>query len=297
MKDEKKDDKNNKENKDNQTTELDKIKYKVSDEDKNTIFEKVNKKKWKYANFFIIFLVLFSIIVTYIGTLWNIRENYFYLLFYIDLFISTVFLLEYLYRLQNSSDKRKFPFYFLNILDLLSFLPFFLLLLISWPWIYWLFAIFRIFRVFRIIELFEKMAITKMFLAWLNKHKLEIIIWFFVIFLILITFSSSIYMVEYNWGNSNDFSSLPKATWWGIYALTTSWDAWLIPTTFAWRVLAGILMSIWPMFISIISSVIVIIFLDSINIINLKKETVKCKECKAKNDLKAKYCMECGEKL
>ncbi len=273
------------------------IEYKISDEDKNTIFEETDKKMWKYANYFLIFLVFFSVLIAYVSTIWDIRVNYFSLLFGIDFFISGVFLIEYLYRWKNSNNKIKFPLHFLNILDLVSFLPFFILIIVVWPGIYSLFAIFRIFRIFRVIELLEKMPVTKGFLIWVNKHKIEVVIWFFIIILVLICFSSLLYLIEFNWGNASDFNNLPKSTWWGIYALTTSGDAGLTPYTTIWRVLAGILMAVWPMLISIISSIIVVIFLDSTSIISLRKETVKCKECKTKNDAGAKYCMECGEKI
>jgi len=41
--------------------EISEIKYKIHDEDKNTIFEKTNKKKGIYANYFIVSLIIISI--------------------------------------------------------------------------------------------------------------------------------------------------------------------------------------------------------------------------------------------
>jgi hypothetical protein len=47
-------------------------------------------------------------------------------LFYIDFFISSVFALEYTYMFAKSKNKIRFLFNPMRIIDLLSFLPFFL---------------------------------------------------------------------------------------------------------------------------------------------------------------------------
>ena len=273
------------------------IKYKIPDEDKDTIFEKTNKKKWIYANYFLIFLIFISIIIAFLSTMWDIYNKYFNILFISDFAISFIFLIEYIYRFKNSDQKSKFPFKILNILDLFSFMPFFILLIIKGPAVYWLFALFRIFRIFRILELFEKIPISIKILKWIIKHKTELITWIFIIFLILLIFTSLVYISETIWWNKWDFSSLTKTLWWAIYAITTSWDAWLIPQTIIWRVLAWILMVIWPIIISIISSIIILIFLDATSIIDINKNKSKCKHCKTRNSNDSKYCKECGKKL
>ena len=269
-------------------------KYKIPKSDKNTIFAKTDEKLWKIANYFIIFLIFSSIIIAYISTL-PFMKNYNIYFFVIDFFISTVFLFEYFYRLSKAKNKKVFILDFLNTLDFLSFAPFFILALIYKIWVFPMFVLFRLFRIFRIIEFFEKMPISKMFFMWLKKHKIEIISGLFFLIFILIIFSSLLYVIEFHFWNS-DFDSLAKATWWWIYALTTSWDAWIIPETFVWRFLAWILMTIWPILISIISSIIVVIFLDATNVIDLKWKSY-CKKCNSKIDKDSKYCSYCGVKI
>ena len=271
--------------------------YTIPDEDKNTVFEKTNKFSGKLANFLLIILVFISIFIAYISTVEAIYQQYVYSLFFCDFLISLIFAGEYFYRWTHSHDKASFPFHFLNILDLCSFLPFFLLVAFFGTGVYGIFAIFRIFRIFRIIELFEKFPMSKIFFQWVSKHKLEIITWSFIIIFVLILFSTLMYLFEYHGGNAQVFPSLPAATWWAIYALTTSWDAGMIPQTLPGKILAGILMSVWPMLISLISSVIVIIFLDATNIINLKKKIVFCKKCESENESDARHCKHCGKKL
>lgn len=280
--------------------EIENIKYKVAQEDKHTIFEDTGKKIWIYSNIFIIFLILLSIGIAFFSTIKEIYINYFFVLFFIDLFISILFAWEYFYRLAHSKNKKKFVLNIFNIFDLLSFLPFFILILIKWIHIIPLFVIFRLFRIFRILELFERIPIAVRLFWGIVKHKTELIIWTFTIFVILIIFTTLLYIAEVSWWNSEVFSSLPKTMWWWIYALTTSGDAGMIPITIIWRILAWILMLMWPILVSILSSVIVLIFLDSTSMIELKKKKdkkIKCKSCWKKNSKKAKFCSECGEKI
>ncbi len=273
------------------------IKYKISDEDKNTIFEKTDEKIGVLANYIVIFLIILSISIAFFSSVWENYSHYFFFLFTIDLFISFVFAGEFFYRWIHSKKKKKFLFQLLNIFDFLSFAPFFLLLLISWPGIYGMFAFFRIFRILRILELFEEIPITLRIFKWVIRHRTELITGLFLIFLTLIIFTSLVYISENLWGNSEDFSSLPKTIWWGIYALTTSWDSGIIPVSIIGRILAGILMVMWPILISLLSSVLVLIFLDSTSMIDLNKKKVKCKHCKTNNSSDARYCKSCGKKL
>ncbi|MDD2907377.1 MAG: zinc ribbon domain-containing protein [Candidatus Gracilibacteria bacterium] len=271
--------------------------YNVPDEDKNTIFERTDTKLGLFVNYTIIIFIFISIFIVFLSTIPGYNEKYLMYFFIADLIISSTFLIEYVYRWKYSSHKTNFPFRIMNIFDLLSFLPFFILIFVYGIGAYGIFAIFRIFRIFRIFELIERIPITRMFLIGINKHKIEIIIGFFIIFLLLTIFSTILYFIENTWGNSSSFDSLAKSAWWGIYALTTSGDAGMIPETFVGRMIAGILMSIGPMFISIISSVLIVIFLDSINMINLTKKVIICKKCFTENNENSHFCNNCGKKI
>ena len=96
-----------------------KVKYQVSDEDENTIFEQTDTKLWLWANYMIIFFILLSVLIVWLDTLPGFDKQYAFYIFIVDFFISTIFLFEYIYRWKYSSKKKQFPFRFMNILDLL----------------------------------------------------------------------------------------------------------------------------------------------------------------------------------
>ncbi len=95
--------------------EITQLKYKVAQEDKNTIFEKVDEKIWIYSNIFVIFLIIFSIIIAFLSTISEVYKNFFYILFWLDFIISILFWLEYFYRLKHSKNKKKFIFNIFNM--------------------------------------------------------------------------------------------------------------------------------------------------------------------------------------
>jgi rRNA maturation endonuclease Nob1 len=56
-------------------------------------------------------------------------------------------------------------------------------------------------------------------------------------------------------------------------------------------------MFLWPILITILSSITVIIFIESTQIIDIWKWTKECSKCSTKNEKKSKYCKNCGKKL
>ncbi len=271
--------------------------YNISDEDNNTLFEKTNTKLGLYANYLIIFLIFVSVLLVWLDTVKWFSQKYHTIIFFIDLFISVVFTIEYFYRWKYSSNKLKFPFRILNIFDFLSFAPFFYLIFIYWISSYTIFAIFRIFRVFRIFELIEKVPIALKLLKWLKTHKIEYIAAVFVISIVLVSFSTVIYFLEFNYWNKEIFSSIPATLWWWVVTMTTVWYWDMVPTLTISKILAWFLMFLWPMLVTVLSTITVIIFIESTKIIDIKSKNNTCENCWIANEKDAIYCKNCGEKL
>ena len=274
--------------------------YNVSDEDKNTLFEKTDTRIWLWANYILMFFIFLSIILVFVDTIPGFIEKHLLFVFVTDYIISIVFLLEYIYRWKNSSNKFKFPFRTLNIFDFLSFWPILLFLMLHGIWQYqtlYLFRIFRIFRLFKILELMKRIPIVMKLIRWINKYKIEYIVTMLVIFIILICCSAVIYLLEFNYWDAESFSSLPITLWWWIVTITTVWYGDMIPITVLWKIISTILMFLWPVLITVLSSITVVIFLESAKMVNITGKHTPCKKCLTSNDQDSKFCKNCGWSL
>ncbi|MDD3145361.1 MAG: ion transporter [Candidatus Gracilibacteria bacterium] len=271
--------------------------YIVSDEDKNTLFERTDTRRGLFANYTIIFFILVSIVIVFLDSIPKISDQFYYTFFTIDLIISSTFLVEYVYRWSKSNHKYEFPFRLLNLLDLLSFLPFFILIIFYGIGTYSIFVIFRVFRILRIFELIERVNIIKKLLKGINKHKIDYLSAIFVIFIILVLSSTIVFLAEQKWGNPNLFRSIPSALWWAIVTMTTTGYGDMVPISIISKIIATFLMFLGPVLIAIISSITVIIFLDSTRIITFNNRENTCGICGKDNPNDAKYCNKCGKKL
>ncbi len=269
----------------------------VDDTDKNTLFEHTETKLWKLANFFIVLLIVFSIILVMFESMGDNWSKYLIQIFIADFVISSLFWIEYIYRFIRSDKKKSFFYRPMNILDILSFLPFFIITAIFWIWNYAILAIFRVFRLFKIFELFQRIPILVKLFRWIYSHKVEYSAWIVIIWIILISFSTIIYSFENNFSGNTQFSSVPETIWWAVVTMTTVWYWDMVPHTLWGKVFGWLLMFLWPIVIAILSSLTVLIFLESTKMIQYNKKDTSCNSCWTSNQKDSKYCRNCWKEL
>lgn len=265
----------------------------------NSILDDSNSKIWFYLNIVIILLILFSISLIIFESIWDNSIIFWKQLYIIDGFISVIFLIEYLYRLYYSISKIKFVIRFMNIIDLLAFLPFFLeLIFTSFIDIAFLKAL-RILRVFRIFKLVRHFKSVWFILTWLKNYRAEYQVWAILVFIVLLL--SSILMYNVEWHINESFNSVPKTIWWSIVTMTTVWYWDSYPITIFWKILWSFIILIWPMVIAMISSITVLVFFEVAEKNKLDKlvsDLKKCPRCyDEKNLVDSNYCRKCWENL
>ncbi len=259
------------------------------------ILDDPNNRLWVFLSNTIVFLVIVSVLVLVIesfGDIWIIYKKE---LFLVDFFISSVFLVEYLYRFTRARKKFKFVKYPLNIIDLLAFLPFFIWILFSSFIAAEVLKVLRIMRVFRVLKLAKHLPVIVWFLRALKDYKNEyrgIVILFVIVLTIISVF---IFHAE-NKANPEMFSSIPKSLWWAIVTMTTVWYWDMYPITPIWRIIWSVLIFLWPVLLAVVSSVTILVFMDVLEMQRWRpnrftKKT--CKRCKTKNAKEANYCIKC----
>jgi len=260
----------------------------------NNIIDSDNKIWIALGKFITGLIILFAIVLSF-ETLWNNEIIFKEELFIFEAFISSVFALEYFYRLLRSENKIKFLINPLRIIDLLSFLPFFLGFITIWDFL----KILRLLRILRILRLIKDIPLTAWFVKSLKDYKEEYKAVFILFLIILFISSSYVYFLE-KWVTWTNFTSIPMAIWWWLITMSTVWYWDMIPSSNFWKVIAAFLVFVWPLILALASAITVMVFMDTAK----KNETEwhsrrwrKCSRCHKKNPREANYCMLCGKNL
>jgi len=162
----------------------------------------------------------------------------------IEIFCITYFSLELIARFFFSPIKCLFIKNLLNVIDLISILPFFLTMLLTTDnhgasvSIYFLRAI-RLVRVFRIFKLSRHSNEMKVLGIAVKDSARELGVLLFFILLGVLLFSSAMYYAE-NAPIGSDLDSIPGAFWWSIVTMTTVGYGDVAPKSTAGRMVGAI---------------------------------------------------------
>ncbi|MBU6999207.1 MAG: ion transporter [Theionarchaea archaeon] len=173
----------------------------------------------------LIFLNVLAVVLETVESIFAVYESVFYAF---EVFSVIVFTVEYVLRLwvctaskkgaHPLTDRLRFMAKPMSLIDLVAILPFYL------PVVFPMDPRFlRALRLFRLFRLFKMGRYSESLLTLgnvLKAKKEEIVVTFFVISLMLVFASSTIYYVEHD-AQPEAFSSIPAAMWWGVATLTT----------------------------------------------------------------------------
>lgn len=168
-------------------------------------------------------VILISIIVFCIESLPSLNDHK-HTWFIISAVCNGWFTLEYVLRLAGSPQKIAFLTGTLNIIDVLSILPFYVQLLMkSIGEEGNAMEVLRVLRVIRVVRIFKLTRHSRgLYILGhtLKSSRSELFMLLLFMILGMILFSSGIYYCE-NKENKEDFASIPHSFWWAIVTMTT----------------------------------------------------------------------------
>jgi voltage-gated potassium channel len=193
------------------------------------------------------FLILLNIAAFIASTSPIFSPEYKLFFEYIEIVSSLIFSIEYAFRMWVCTIDRqyshpiwgriKYALTPLSMIDLISILPFYLVIL--FPSISFVHAI-SILRLLRLLKMSRYSESVRTLGTVLSDKKEELIATAFAVFIILIFASSIMYFVESS-ANPKAFGSIPDAMWWGVVTLTTVGYGDIYPITPLGRFLGAIL--------------------------------------------------------
>jgi len=213
-----------------------------------------------------------------------------------DAFVSVIFGTEYFYRFFKARSKGAFLVNPLRLIDLLSFLPFFIGVFAGSN----VLIILRLFRIFRVLRIVKKIPLTAAFVTAIADYRNEYKAVFLLFIIILFLGSSSVYFMEYQ-VDGTKFTSIPITLWWGLVTMTTVGFGDMYPMTNMWKIVGSSLVLFGPLMLALISAVTIAVFQEA-----SKNEAIKhpdeatlliCPRCKSTSPKEANYCMNCGKGL
>lgn len=176
----------------------------------------------KFIYTLIVFSALFAIVETE-QSIYKLAPSVFSL---VELFIVSVFAVEYLARLyavgemhryQGFQGRIRYIFSFWSIIDLLAILPFLLTFTSSNAFMLRLIRLLRLLRIARLGRYSHAMSAI---IEAISIRRYELILSMAVAMLLLVFSSACLYVLEGDI-QEESFGSIPRALWWSIATLTT----------------------------------------------------------------------------
>jgi len=161
--------------------------------------------------------------------------------FVIEILCITWFTLEYIVRLLSSPQKLVFIRTFLNIIDLVAILPYYITLPMNEARVTSLavLRVIRLVRVFRIFKLSRHSKGLQVLGYTLRSSSRELAMLIFFLLIGVVLFASAVFYAEQD-SEKSQFNSIPDAFWWAVVTMTTVGYGDMTPLTFGGKIVGSI---------------------------------------------------------
>ncbi len=194
----------------------------------------------------LVIIILLNILAIVINSIKSIHNTYAELFWNFAKFSVIFFTVEYFARLYSVVEnpiyadpiyeRLKYSLSPLSIIDVLSFLPFYLTFL---PIDLRFLRIFRLMALFRMFKIARYLHALNIFKRVLADRKEQLILSLVFLLFVLIFISFVMFYVEHD-AQPEVFSSIPATMWWGIATITTVGYGDIVPITTVGKFLGGL---------------------------------------------------------
>jgi voltage-gated potassium channel len=240
----------------------------------------------------LLWLILLSVLAVMLETVGSIRARHGETLRTVEWIFTVLFTIEYLARVVVLRRPVAYVFSFFGVIDLLSFAPTYLSIVV--PGAQALIAVrtFRVIRLFRIFKLASHMRHAKVIGTALRLARPKIVVFMLAVLSIVVTMGAVIYLVE---GEENGFTSIPVSVYWAIVTVTTVGYGDLAPKTVLGQMIASVAMIIGYAIIAVPTG---IVSADLAQAARQASSGQACPTCGVEgHDVDAAFCKRCGGKL
>jgi len=237
--------------------------------------------------------IVLSVIVIMLDSVEAIQNRYAQTLYIIEWLFTLLFTLEYGLRLISVRRPGLYFKSFFGLVDLISILPSYLILLFPGTQAMLAIRILRLLRVFRILKLSAYMDEADIMMAALHKSSRKIMVFLYAVFMLVIVFGSLVYVVE---SREAGFTSIPRSVYWAIVTLTTVGYGDISPQTPLGQLLASTIMIMGYGIIAVPTGIYSAELIRTYTAGKVRNDA--CPACgQTGHDFDADYCKHCGHAL
>lgn len=232
----------------------------------------------------LVLIIILNIVIITVDSVGDIDHAFGRYFRRFEVFSLLFFTVEYVARLYSIVEKRKYAHPVkgrlkyavtpLAIIDLLSFLPFYLAFL---PLDLRVLRIFRLMTLFRMFKIARYLHALDIFKRVIVERKEQLVLSFLFIFFVLVIISFAMYYVEHD-AQPDKFSSIPAAMWWGIATLTTVGYGDIVPVTELGKFFGGLFAIAGVALLALPAGILSSGFFE-LMYNDRKKKTLRCPHC------------------
>lgn len=213
-----------------------------------------------------------------------------------ELFFTAVFTIEYFVRIWVVRNKKAYIFSFFGIVDLISIIPTYLLLLFPGTQYLVVVRVLRLLRIFRVLKMARHIGEANLLMNAFRSSAAKITVFLFFVVAITMILGTMMYVVEGIFAGNEGFSSVPQSIYWAIVTISTVGYGDITPITVGGKFLATIIILIGYGTIAVPTGIVTAEL--NMNMAKIHPDKRKCKECgHMGHDTKARYCKMCSTEL
>jgi voltage-gated potassium channel len=240
----------------------------------------------------LIFAILASVVVVMLESVTAIREEYGAALWAAEWAFTILFTVEYLLRLGCTRRPARYARSFFGLVDLLSILPTYLVVLFPSARYLMVIRVLRLLRAFRVLKLAAYVRESELLMRSLAASRRKITVFLFAVFSATLILGSLMYLIE---GEEHGFTSIPRGVYWAIVTLTTVGYGDVSPETPLGQAVAALVM---VMGYGVIAVPTGIVSAEMAVAATGRRQARQCLSClKPGHSEGAKFCSACGTEL
>lgn len=242
----------------------------------------------------LLLIIILSIVLVMLESVHSLNVKYFEIFYMAEWIITIVFTIEYILRLISIRKPWAYVFSFYGIVDLLSTIPTYLVLLFGGHNFFFAIRAFRLLRVFRILKTTHYIGESNKLWRAVKNSRAKVFVFLFTVFIICIIMGTVMYLVE---GPEHGFKNIPVSIYWCIVTLTTVGFGDIHPVTPAGQAIASAIMIVGYGIIAVPTGIVSAEYTRTIkNLPHLNTQV--CRYCNESKHLDgSKYCHNCGNLL